>query len=132
MTKRRYTDDEGCRGPRRVRTPRKQALRLDQGPARPPKPGKAVRAARKRRRRQEVAPAPSPRPPYNDPRWVVLKARVLAAGRCAWCGATRRLTVDHILPLAAGGKSNWHNLQCLCRPCNQAKGDQTGIFPCPT
>jgi len=31
--------------------------------------------------------------------------------------------VDHIIPLAAGGKHVAYNMQCLCRKCNQMKGD---------
>jgi 5-methylcytosine-specific restriction endonuclease McrA len=36
-------------------------------------------------------------------------------------------TVDHIVPLAAGG-SNWpSNLQLLCKPCNSSKGARDPI-----
>jgi 5-methylcytosine-specific restriction endonuclease McrA len=43
-------------------------------------------------------------------------------GRCAACGKkTKRLTVDHIIPLKKGG-SNWpKNLQMLCATCNGSK-----------
>ena len=43
-------------------------------------------------------------------------------GRCACCTKkTKRLTIDHIKPLAKGG-SNWpKNLQMLCTSCNCSK-----------
>lgn len=46
-------------------------------------------------------------------------------GRCAYC-AEKLLRVgahlDHILPIAAGGRSDARNLQWTCAPCNLAKG----------
>ena len=46
--------------------------------------------------------------------------------RCRYCGATERddyLEVDHIVPIAKGGKSTYDNLQTLCRRCNARKSD---------
>jgi 5-methylcytosine-specific restriction protein A len=43
---------------------------------------------------------------------------------CVQCGRTDDLTVDHIVPIAKGGKSDSHNLQTLCRSCNSAKRDR--------
>ncbi len=47
--------------------------------------------------------------------------------RCRICGRTRRyayLEIDHIKPIAKGGKSTYDNLQTLCKRCNQEKGDK--------
>lgn len=46
--------------------------------------------------------------------------------RCRICGATERyaqLEIDHIIPIAKGGKSTYNNLQTLCHRCNVNKGD---------
>lgn len=37
-------------------------------------------------------------------------------------GRLRYLTLDHIVPVAAGGPTVESNLQTLCTPCNNAKG----------
>ena len=43
--------------------------------------------------------------------------------RCCKCGRkTDDLEVDHIYPIAKGGKSTYDNLQTLCRRCNKKKG----------
>lgn len=42
--------------------------------------------------------------------------------RCRKCGSTRNLEVDHIIPIAKGGKSTMDNLQTLCHRCNVKKG----------
>ena len=43
--------------------------------------------------------------------------------RCKKCGRrTNDLEVDHIFPIAKGGKSTFDNLQTLCRRCNKKKG----------
>lgn len=43
--------------------------------------------------------------------------------RCQICGRrTRDLEVDHIIPIAKGGKSTPDNLQTLCHRCNYRKG----------
>jgi 5-methylcytosine-specific restriction endonuclease McrA len=44
--------------------------------------------------------------------------------RCKSCGATAKLQVDHIIPLAKGGNNDISNLQTLCRACNQSKSDR--------
>ena len=46
--------------------------------------------------------------------------------RCCICGRSVRdgatLEVDHILPVSKGGKTEYSNLQTLCRDCNRGKG----------
>ena len=42
--------------------------------------------------------------------------------RCANCGAAEDLVLDHILPIAKGGRSSLDNLQLLCAECNRIKG----------
>jgi hypothetical protein len=41
---------------------------------------------------------------------------------CMVCGNTENLTVDHVIPLAEGGKDDFSNLRTLCRNCNFRKG----------
>ncbi|MDZ8108164.1 MAG: HNH endonuclease [Nostoc sp. DedQUE12a] len=46
--------------------------------------------------------------------------------QCQSCGKTAsetNLTIDHIIPLARGGKNDISNLQTLCFKCNQQKTD---------
>jgi hypothetical protein len=45
--------------------------------------------------------------------------------RCQYCGACAPdvlLVVDHIVPVASGGKNNVLNLLTACEPCNAGKG----------
>jgi 5-methylcytosine-specific restriction endonuclease McrA len=42
---------------------------------------------------------------------------------CAHCGTPQNLTIDHIIPLAKGGKNTLDNLQMLCYACNTEKAD---------
>ena len=47
--------------------------------------------------------------------------------RCRMCGASGRfnqLEIDHIIPIAKGGKTTYDNLQTLCHKCNVEKGDK--------
>ncbi len=46
--------------------------------------------------------------------------------RCCNCGIPDRyaqLEIDHIIPIAKGGKTTYNNLQTLCHRCNVKKGD---------
>ncbi len=47
-----------------------------------------------------------------------------ASGRCWYCGAvvpSKELTMDHLVPLAMGGKSSRDNLVPSCKDCNTKK-----------
>lgn len=61
--------------------------------------------------------------PLKD-RWAVLRRDDY---RCSKCGASPssdhqvELEVDHIIPVARGGRNEIENLQTLCRKCNQGK-----------
>jgi len=49
-------------------------------------------------------------------------------GDCAYCGRKilfQEATLDHVIPLSAGGASTWENLVNCCAPCNQRKGGRT-------
>lgn len=47
---------------------------------------------------------------------------------CAYCGhkfPKAKLSKDHVIPKAQGGKDTWTNLVTACQPCNQKKDDRT-------
>jgi 5-methylcytosine-specific restriction endonuclease McrA len=46
-------------------------------------------------------------------------------GQCQYCGSTRQLTIDHVIPRSKGGKSSWTNLVTACSRCNVGKGDKS-------
>jgi hypothetical protein len=53
-----------------------------------------------------------------------------AGHRCGYCLSDEILTgvslsIDHIVPVAAGGLTTRENLWLACRPCNEFKGAQT-------
>lgn len=51
---------------------------------------------------------------------------------CQYCGKTppiAYLTLDHVLPKAKGGKTNWNNIVTSCQKCNSKKGDDRSIVP---
>lgn len=55
-----------------------------------------------------------------------LKRAVMeAGGPCTYCGAQDPRTVDHITPVARGGKDHPRNLTIACLSCNSAKCDRT-------
>jgi 5-methylcytosine-specific restriction protein A len=50
--------------------------------------------------------------------------RRIAVGRCHYCGKAvpaRELTMDHVVPLVRGGRSNKGNLVAACKQCNTSK-----------
>ena len=46
-------------------------------------------------------------------------------GQCQYCGSTKQLTIDHVIPRSKGGKTIWTNLVTACNRCNVFKGDKT-------
>lgn len=47
--------------------------------------------------------------------------------QCQYCGikpAKEELTIDHIVPRARGGKSEWENVVLACQKCNSRKGSK--------
>jgi len=49
--------------------------------------------------------------------------RTAAKGRCFYCGQKARLSLDHVIPLALGGKHEKANLVMACLSCNSSKND---------
>ena len=55
----------------------------------------------------------------------------LFGDRCAYCGFAERLTVDHVLPLTAGGLDEVDNIAPACVSCNSGKKDrQVEVWYC--
>lgn len=56
--------------------------------------------------------------------------------KCCFCDVKLKLedcTVDHVVPKAKGGKSEWDNCVTACKKCNHTKGDKdvghaSGLF----
>jgi 5-methylcytosine-specific restriction endonuclease McrA len=44
---------------------------------------------------------------------------------CKHCGTRDNISIDHIIPLARGGRHSVGNLQPLCINCNSSKNDRT-------
>ncbi|MDX1672614.1 MAG: HNH endonuclease [Balneolaceae bacterium] len=45
--------------------------------------------------------------------------------RCQYCGSSRNLTIDHVVPRSRGGNDSWENLVTACDTCNVQKGNRT-------
>ncbi|BCS55473.1 HNH endonuclease [Geobacter sp. SVR] len=48
----------------------------------------------------------------------------IAQGRCHWCGGIfppTELTMDHVIPIARGGKASRNNVVPACKECNTKK-----------
>lgn len=44
--------------------------------------------------------------------------------KCQYCGATKRLTIDHVIPKSRGGEDTWENLVVACSSCNTKKANK--------
>lgn len=84
-----------------------------------------VRAIRQRRRGRIHSA------PLNDVTPEQLKALIRACrNRCVYCGKRlKKLTIDHITPLAKGGAHTLQNLVVACRPCNSKKHINEPLSP---
>jgi 5-methylcytosine-specific restriction endonuclease McrA len=52
--------------------------------------------------------------------------------QCAYCGievTKKTATVDHVLPVSLGGKTNFENTVTSCGSCNSKKGNNYRIRP---
>jgi 5-methylcytosine-specific restriction enzyme A len=84
-----------------------------------------------------TAPAPKvAEAVYHSREWHAARARALRDNPwCAWCHATTGLSVDHIVPLSAGGGHEAANLRVLCLSCHgrrsaeQAHGRRGWVRP---
>ena len=45
--------------------------------------------------------------------------------KCGYCGSSRNLTIDHIVPRSKGGDNSWTNLVTCCSRCNNEKDSKT-------
>jgi 5-methylcytosine-specific restriction endonuclease McrA len=43
---------------------------------------------------------------------------------CQYCGSTKHLTLDHVIPRSKGGTHTWDNVVTACERCNSTKGDR--------
>ena len=44
---------------------------------------------------------------------------------CQYCGSTKHLTIDHVMPVSRGGENTWKNMVTACFSCNNKKGCRT-------
>ena len=85
---------------------------------------KNKRLSEQRRRARKVSAADGL---SND---IVAKLLVMQKGRCACCKTLfgdSRYELDHVEPLAKGGRHADDNMQLLCGPCNRKKADKDPI-----
>ena len=61
---------------------------------------------------------------YDTPAYRAAKKR-LNGLPCHWCGRVSD-TVDHLIPVAAGGTNSAENLVPACKRCNSRRGAQFG------
>lgn len=63
------------------------------------------------------------RVPPGERRRISRRAILARDGfRCQYCGSTKQLTLDHVIPVSRGGTNSWENVVTSCAPCNVRKG----------
>lgn len=54
-----------------------------------------------------------------------MKARfAFYGGVCAYCGSSRTVTADHVVPISRGGTNFPANIRPACKSCNSSKGSK--------
>lgn len=48
-------------------------------------------------------------------------AGYLCCSKCAYCGSSENVQLEHVIPLKRGGKHSLDNLVLACKPCNISK-----------
>ncbi len=82
----------------------------------------AVAAKANRRRARKMS---APGRGVTRVQWKEILAASL--GLCAYCCQKKKLTMDHIDPIARGGAHDIDNVAGACRFCNQSKNDTTVV-----
>jgi 5-methylcytosine-specific restriction endonuclease McrA len=59
-------------------------------------------------------------PGITAEQWNEIKS--LFGNRCAYCGKSAALTMDHVVPVTKGGEHGPTNIIPACLPCNSSKG----------
>ena len=72
--------------------------------------------------------------PRADRRRLSRKAVLARDGfRCQYCGNSKHLTLDHVIPRSRGGSTSWENVVTSCAQCNVRKGaglpNEVGMVP---
>ncbi|MCV6639494.1 HNH endonuclease [Candidatus Albibeggiatoa sp. nov. NOAA] len=67
---------------------------------------------------------------HKERRWrvpAVSRREILRRDKhaCQYCGSTKKLTIDHVMPRSRGGTHTWDNVVTACERCNSRKGDRT-------
>ena len=60
--------------------------------------------------------------PQSDPNFTRFNVFLRDKFSCQYCGSSKELTFDHLLPRSKGGKTNWDNVVTACSSCNVKKG----------
>lgn len=81
-------------------------------------PEKAVALNAKIKSRRRNSPGS-----FDDVEWGKLVRFYAPRKICPACRHIRKMTVDHVVPVALGGASYIYNIQPLCLSCNCSKGD---------
>lgn len=68
----------------------------------------------------------------KNPRFSKFNITLRDEFKCQYCCETvsrSNVTMDHVLPISKGGKTNWENIVAACGPCNHKKGNETKMKP---
>ena len=80
------------------------------------------------RKGEPTPPPPEPKVPPGRSRTETRKRRTEVFERdgykCVTCGTSDHLTLDHRIPRSRGGTNELENLQTMCFPCNNRKGNK--------
>lgn len=66
------------------------------------------------------------------PRFSKINVHLRDQYTCQYCYgkfSRNNLTLDHVIPLSKGGKTEWTNIVTACNTCNSRKSNRTDIKP---